>query len=61
MSDEPVTIVCGGTAAGECECKCPEGPCTHKWDGPEKELSMGFTVTCSKCGMPAISHDMRCF
>lgn len=58
---EYTQIICGGTAGGQCVCRCPDGPCEHKWDGPEKEIEFGFTVTCSKCGMSAISHDMRCF
>jgi len=63
MSDKPefTMHICGGTAGGECNCQCPDGPCEHKWDGPDVEIMNGFSVTCSKCGMTAIGHDMRCF
>lgn len=51
---------CGG-----CYCACPDGPCQHVWDGPEyteEPEGGGFmsSVTCSRCGTPAIYHDMRC-
>lgn len=51
--------------AGECYCACPEGPCQHVWDGPEWTDDDGSgascsSVTCSRCGTPAIFHDMRC-
>lgn len=51
--------------AGECYCSCPDGPCQHIWDGPEyteEPEGGGFmsSVTCSRCGTPAIFHDMRC-
>ena len=51
--------------AGQCYCGCPEGPCQHVWDGPEyteESDGGGFmsSVTCSRCGTPAIYHDMRC-
>jgi len=31
--------------------------CDHKWDGPAVDLENGWSVTCSKCGMLASSHD----
>lgn len=48
----------------QCSCRCPNGPCTHKFDGPEIELkdgmlAGGLSVTCSKCGTPAIYHDFK--
>lgn len=51
--------------SGDCYCNCPEGPCQHIWDGPEyteESEGGGFmsSVTCSRCGTPAIYHDMRC-
>lgn len=46
-------------AAG-CYCACPEGPCQHVWDGPEYREENMSSVTCSRCGEPAIYHDMRC-
>lgn len=56
-----------------CYCACPTGPCQHRWDGPDVELtgehenqdgtietfSGGFSKTCSKCGTDAMSHDVR--
>lgn len=49
-------------ATPSCRCECDTGgPCEHKWDGPEEEYENGSSVTCSKCGMSAISHSMRCF
>lgn len=48
-----------------CYCACASearGPCEHKWDGPdwESEDRRACSVTCSRCGMTAMSHDMRC-
>ena len=36
--------------------------CDHTWDGPEWQSESGLmsSATCSRCGMPAINHDMRC-
>jgi len=45
-----------------CYCACgSNGPCEHKWDGPDWESEDGcaMSVTCSRCGMTAMSHDMR--
>ena len=47
-----------------CYCACgsePRGPCEHTWDGPEwiSEDECASSVTCSRCGMTAMSHDMR--
>ena len=45
-----------------CYCACGTGgPCEHKWDGPEYESEDGrcFSVTCSRCGCTAMSHDLR--
>ena len=52
-----------------CYCACPDGPCQHIWDGPhvplgleegeDKSQAHGFSVTCSRCGADAFSHDMR--
>jgi hypothetical protein len=43
-----------------CYCACPDGPCQHVWDGPEETGDNYSSVTCSRCGTSAISHDMRC-
>ncbi len=48
--------------ADECYCACPNGPCQHIWDGPDyvsEDQSM-ISVTCSRCGVVAAYHDMRC-
>jgi len=42
-----------------CYCACPDGPCQHVWDGPEFTDDNCISVTCSRCGMPAIHHDLR--
>ena len=48
--------------AGPCYCACPTGPCQHTWDGPDIQIEdgLGYSVTCSRCGTSALSHDMRC-
>lgn len=53
-----------GPSSEKCRCRCglEEGnPCEHVWDGPEEDLGEygGSSVTCSRCGMSAFSHDMR--
>ena len=49
------------SGAGSCYCACPDGPCQHIWDGPSVEFDdgHGMSVTCSRCGTLAFSHDMR--
>jgi len=45
-----------------CYCACGAGgPCEHKWDGDGwvSEDGRGWSVTCSRCGCTAMSHDMR--
>jgi len=42
-----------------CKCQCPDGPCEHVWDH-WAETENGGTAICSRCGMDAMSHDMRC-
>lgn len=45
-----------------CYCACSTGgPCEHKWDGDGVEFDegRGWSVTCSRCGCTAMSHDMR--
>lgn len=56
--------------AGKCYCACPDGPCQHIWDGPTEpigleegeppESALCWSSTCSRCGISAMSHDMRC-
>ena len=46
-----------------CYCACGTGgPCEHKWDGKpyESEDGCAWSTTCSRCGMTAMNHDMRC-
>ena len=41
-----------------CNCNCPDS-CEHVWDGEGEELEGGgSSVSCSRCGMLAIDHDM---
>lgn len=45
-----------------CYCDCVNGgPCEHTWDGEpwESEDGRSWSATCSRCGMTAMSHDMR--
>jgi len=57
----PVSTLQSTFNPNACYCACPEGPCEHKWDGPDWESSDGcmMSVTCSRCGMTAMSHDLR--
>jgi len=32
--------------------------CDHVWDGKGVEFERGFSVSCSKCGMLAITYSM---
>lgn len=46
-----------------CYCACnTDGPCEHQWDGEEYVSEDGClsSATCSRCGMTAFSHSMRC-
>ncbi len=53
-----------------CYCACPDGPCQHIWNGPQQPVGLeegedesqacGWSVTCSRCGTDAMSHDIRC-
>lgn len=55
-----LTVITGcGPSSNTCECRCPDS-CGHQWDGPEESFDegLGWSVTCSKCGMSAVSHDM---
>lgn len=64
MTDEQnkLTYYACGPPSETCQCACPDS-CGHRWDGEFYEEHPpeggGFgTVTCSKCGMHAIEHDM---
>lgn len=62
MTDKPieiVTYVCGGMQMTV----CPKDRKEHQWDGPVVEFEAGgggtgASVTCSKCGLDAMTHDM---
>lgn len=68
MSDSGVSVFVCGPSSGKCQCKCPDGPCEHKWDGTHIDIPCydakgipymgGGSVTCSRCGMAAIDHDI---
>jgi Zn-finger protein len=47
--------------ADACYCACPHGPCEHKWDGKpwESKDGLAMSVTCSRCGTTAMSHDLK--
>lgn len=60
MGADPTKITYHVSNAGPCYCGCPDGPCQHIWDGPEYREDCMSSVTCSRCGAPAIYHDMRC-
>lgn len=52
-----------GPSTAKCVCKCPDGPCEHKWDGEgvEGPTSGGgyfSATTCSRCGMDSMTHSM---
>ena len=61
---EPTLHQCGPSTT-LCKCSCPDGDCEHVWDGPEeveryeKGNVMSASSTCSKCGISAMSHDVR--
>lgn len=52
-----------------CYCACPDGPCQHVFNGPVVPLGLeegedpkqacGWSVSCSKCGLDAMSHDIK--
>jgi hypothetical protein len=53
-----------GSSSETCRCRCgeePRGPCEHKWDGPDVDMDGGWSRSCSRCGMTAMSHDMWLF
>lgn len=58
--ERAVTVFACGPQSAKCRCNCnaESRDCEHKWDGPWKELERGGSVTCSRCGMTAIDHDM---
>jgi hypothetical protein len=61
----PIETLKSNFNPNSCYCACGTGgPCEHKWDGPDYESEGdggGYcvSVTCSRCGTTAMSHDMR--
>lgn len=49
----------GGSTS--CYCACPDGPCQHEWTGPWRDFEDGHggEVTCARCGMGSMAHDLR--
>ena len=46
--------------ADACFCDCGSGgPCEHKWNGKGCDTMGGWSATCSRCGVTALSHDLR--
>lgn len=48
-----------------CYCACPDGPCEHEFQGSRNLLDdqgniCGAEQVCARCGMGAMSHDLRC-
>jgi len=48
----------------DCYCACPDGPCEHEFSGwreilDDDEQPCGGEQFCQRCGMGAMSHDMR--
>ena len=55
-----VTVHACGPSRPDCRCGCPDGECGHRWDGPTVTSTdkLTMSVSCSRCGMLAIDHDM---
>jgi hypothetical protein len=45
-------------ATCRCECKS-HGSCEHDFSGPVVYTKNSGSVTCARCGMDAMSHDVR--
>jgi hypothetical protein len=64
MTDKLKVFICG-PSSDKCKCTCSQDDnsnnCEHKWDGPwtpEPDDNGTRSVTCSRCGMSAINHDI---
>jgi hypothetical protein len=45
-----------------CYCACPDGPCEHDFQGFRAfEDGRGGEAVCTRCGMGAMSHSIRCW
>ncbi len=64
VTQELTFFCCPPPTTCRCSCGTDREPrvCEHKWDGEEEAFDggLGQSATCSKCGMLAMSHDMRC-
>lgn len=75
MSNSPCRCNCGYRCGGPGKCKLDlvaclntnDGnhfvvDCEHDWTGPWKEWDNGRmgSVTCARCGITQMGHDMRC-
>ena len=64
MSTEPITYFACGPSNAKCKCTCGvegvEHVCEHSWDGEGETFDdgAGWSATCSRCGMSAMSHSM---
>lgn len=63
----PITVFECGPSRASCECRCTaeKRDCGHVWEGePETGETGGgaafYSVTCSRCGMSAMDHDIWC-
>lgn len=57
-----VSSHCAHTADSACYCDCGNGGlCEHKWDGEPWQSAdgCGWSATCSRCGITAMSHSLR--
>jgi hypothetical protein len=58
----PLGVGCAYNADDACYCACSTGgPCEHTWDGPTEQFGdgLGWSATCSRCGMLSYSHSLR--
>lgn len=66
---EPCRCSCGYTCGRKCgldimDCMAAhyQQDCGHQWDGPTERGEHGGchweSVTCSRCGLPKMAHDM---
>lgn len=67
MNKDPIIIHSCGPSSTKCICRCTaeKRDCEHIFDGDPEEFEMGhgaigWSVTCSRCGMSAMSHDLWC-
>lgn len=55
-----VSGACIHSNPNRCYCDCASGgPCEHDWSGPMVEFDSGCSASCARCGMTAMTHDLR--